>query len=255
MKSLHNEPSLHLRTPEGMEFTLPLAGPVPRLLALWVDLAVVMVAGMVLQKSTAVIGAFNQDAAEGLQTVLYFVVTLLYSILAEWLWQGQTVGKRLVGIRVMDRDGLPIHVSQIVVRNLLRPVDMLPAFYLLGGLVAIGTRFGQRIGDLAANTVVVRARQLEVPDWEKLLAGKYNSMMEHPHLAARLRQRARPELAGVALEALVRRDQLDDAARVALFRELAARFRTLVEFPPEAVEGLSDEQYVRNSTEILFRSR
>lgn len=255
MKGLYNEPALQLRTPEGMEFTLPLAGPVPRLLALWIDLAVVMVAGMVLQKATALVSAFNRDAGEGLQTVLYFVVTLLYSILAEWLWQGQTVGKRLVGIRVMDRDGLPMHVSQIVVRNLLRPVDMLPAFYLAGGLVALGTRYGQRIGDLAANTVVVRARQLEPPDWEKLLAGKFNSMMEHPHLAARLRQRARPELAGVALEALVRRDQLDDTARVSLFRELAGRLRGLVEFPAEAVEGLSDEQYVRNAVEILYRSR
>lgn len=255
MKALYNEAQLELRTPEGMEFTLPLAGPVSRLLAMCVDMAVVMVAGSVLQKVLGVLAVFNADAAQGLLTVLYFVVSMLYGILAEWLWQGQTVGKRLLGIRVMDRDGLPIHVSQIVVRNLLRPVDMLPAFYLLGGLVALGTQFGQRIGDLAANTVVVRSRQLEIPNWEKLLAGKFNSMLEHPHLAARLRQRVTPALAGVALDALVRRDELDDAARVALFRELATVFRGLVEFPAEAVESLSDEQYVRNSVEILFRSR
>ena len=255
MKALYNEAQLELRTPEGMEFTLPLAGPVSRLLAMSVDMAVVMAAGTVLQKLLGVLAAFNADAAQGLLTVLYFAVSMFYGILAEWLWQGQTVGKRLLGIRVMDRDGLPIHVSQIVVRNLLRPVDMLPAFYLLGGLVALGTQFGQRIGDLAANTVVVRSRQLEVPNWEKLLAGKFNSMLEHPHLAARLRQRVTPALAGVALDALVRRDELDDAARVALFRELAAVFRGLVEFPAEAVESLSDEQYVRNAVEILFRSR
>jgi hypothetical protein len=186
---------------------------------------------------------------------LYFVISLIYGILSEWLWQGQTVGKRLLGIRVMDRDGLPMHMSQIVVRNLLRPVDMLPAFYLLGGIVAVSTRYGQRIGDLAANTVVVRTRQLEPPDWQKLLAGKFNSMLEHPHLAARLRQRVTPELAGVALDALVRRDQLEDGARVELFGELAGRLRKLVEFPAEAVEGLSDEQYVRNAVEIFYRSR
>jgi len=255
MRALYNEPRLELHTPEGMDFSLPLAGPVSRLLALWVDLAVVMVAGAMLQKLTLLISAFSRDAAEGLTTILYFVVSLLYSILAEWLWQGQTVGKRIMGIRVMDRDGLPIHVSQIVVRNLLRPVDMLPAFYLLGGVVALATQHGQRIGDLAANTVVVRSKELEAPDWQKLLTGKFNSMLEHPHLAARLRQRADPALAGVALDALVRRDQLDDAARVALFRELAERLRKLVEFPPEAVESLSDEQYVRNAVEILYRSR
>ena len=77
----------------------------------------------------------------------------------------------------------------------------------------------------------------------------------HPHLAARLRQRVAPELAGVALDALVRRDQFDDAARVALFRELAVAFKKLVEFPAEAVEALSDEQYVRNTVEILYRGR
>ncbi|MFN0105269.1 MAG: RDD family protein [Bryobacteraceae bacterium] len=255
MKALYNEAQLELRTPEGMEFSLPLAGPVSRLLALSIDLAVVIVLGTMVQKLTGVAAAFSADAAQGLATLLYFAVSLLYSILAEWLWQGQTVGKRLLGIRVMDRDGLPIHVSQIVVRNLLRPVDMLPAFYLLGGLVALGSQYGQRIGDLAANTVVVRSRQLGRPDWQKLLAGKFNSMLEHPHLAARLRQRAAPELAGVALDALVRRDQLDDDARVELFRELAGRLRQLVEFPAAAVEGLSDEQYVRNAVEILYRSR
>ena len=255
MKALYNEAQLELRTPEGMEFSLPLAGPVSRLLALWIDLAVVMVAGAVLQKAVAVVSAVSSDAAQGLMMVAYFVMSLLYGMVAEWLWQGQTVGKRMMGIRVMDRDGLPMHVSQIVVRNLLRPVDMLPVFYLVGGLVALGSRYGQRIGDLAANTVVVRARQIERPDWQKLLAGKFNSMLEHPHLAARLRQRATPELAGVALDALLRRDQLDDAARVELFRELAGRLRSLVEFPAEAVEALSDEQYVRNAVEILYRGR
>jgi hypothetical protein len=57
------------------------------------------------------------------------------------------------------------------------------------------------------------------------------------------------------LDALVRRDQLEDGARVELFRELAGRLRGLVEFPTEAVEGLSDEQYVRNAVEILYRIR
>lgn len=255
MKALYNESSLELRTPEGMDFSLPLAGPVPRLLAMFVDLLVVAIVGGVVQKVTAVLAIFSADVAQGIQTVLFFVISMLYGIVVEWLWQGQTVGKRLLGIRVMDRDGLPMHLSQIVVRNLLRPVDMLPVFYLVGGVTALATQYGQRIGDLAANTVVVRARQLAPPDWQKLLAGKFNSMLEHPHLAARLRQRVTPELAGVALDALVRRDELEDGARVELFRELAVRMRKLVEFPTEAVEGLSDEQYVRNAVEILFRSR
>jgi len=61
--------------------------------------------------------------------------------------------------------------------------------------------------------------------------------------------------AGVVLEAGGGWDQLGDGARVELFRELAWRLRGLGEFPTEAVEGLSDEQYVRNAVEILYRSR
>lgn len=255
MKALYNEARLELRTPEGVEFSLPLAGPVSRLLALWIDLAVAMAAGAALQQVAGLAAALSADAAQGLTVVLYFAVSLFYGILAEWRWEGQTVGKRLLGLRVVDRDGLPMQFSQIVARNLLRPVDMLPAFYLLGGLTALGTRYGQRLGDLAANTAVVRARPLAAPDWRKLGAAKFNSMLEHPHLAARLRQRTGPELAGVALEALLRRDELDDTARVELFRELAERLRKTVEFPAEAVEALSDEQYVRNAVEILYRSR
>ena len=53
----------------------------------------------------------------------------------------------------------------------------------------------------------------------------------------------------------LQRDQLDDAARVELFRELAGRLRGMVEFPAEALEALSDEQYVRNAVEILYRGR
>jgi uncharacterized RDD family membrane protein YckC len=255
MKALYRDAQLDLRTPEGIDFALPLAGPVSRLLALWIDLGVISVAGTVLMKLLAVVAAFQPDAAQGLFTVLYFLIALFYGMLTEWLWQGQTLGKRLVGIRVIDRDGLPMHVSQIIVRNLLRPVDMLPAFYLAGGIAVLSSRYGQRIGDMAANTVVVRSREIAPPDWRNLLAGKFNSMLQHSHLAARLRQRVSPELAGIALDALARRDQLDDRARLELFGELAARFRSLVEFPPEAVESLSDEQYVRNAVEILYRSR
>ena len=63
-----------------------------------------------------------------------------------------------------------------------------------------------------------------------------------------------PKTANVALQALLRRDQFDPAARVELFGEMAAYFRQLVEFPAEAIEQLADEPYVRNVVEILFQS-
>lgn len=255
MKALYNEPQLELRTPEGMEFSLPLAGPVSRMLALLMDILVTALISGLVGKVVDLIAPFAKDFAGGITVIIYFLISMLYGILCEWLWQGQTVGKRLVGIRVMDRDGLPIGIAQIIVRNLLRPVDMLPVFYLLGGAFALFTRNGQRLGDLAANTVVVRARESKMPDFQHLFAGKFNSLLDYPHLAARLCQRVSPELGGVALDAMLRRDSLDPRARVELFAELARRLRHLVEFPPEAVESLSDEQFVRNVLEIVYRTR
>jgi hypothetical protein len=87
------------------------------------------------------------------------------------------------------------------------------------------------------------------------LGGKYNSLAEVRHLAARLRQKVRPEMGSVALEALLRRDEIEPEARLELFGDLARHFKGLVEYPAEVVEQMSDEQYVRNVVEVLFRSQ
>jgi len=101
---------------------------------------------------------------------------------------------------------------------------------------------------------VVRNPRMSEPDLEQLVGGKFNSLREYPHLAARLRQRVSPGEASLALQALMRRDEFDPPARVLLFRELVAHFQAIVDFPPEATEGIADEQYVRNLADILFRS-
>ena len=87
------------------------------------------------------------------------------------------------------------------------------------------------------------------------MAGKFNSFRDYPHLAARLRQRISAQEATIALEALMRRDELESSARLELFGEIAGRFKHTVESPAELVEGLTDEQYVRNAVDILFSAR
>lgn len=246
--------SLVIRTPEGIEFALRLAGPFSRMLALAVDLAVIAMLGSVLQKILGLMMIFGQDFAEALRIVLYFAISLIYGAAAEWIWRGQTVGKRLLHLRVVDARGLRLEPAQVIVRNLLRVADALPALYLVGGLACVVNRQRQRLGDLAAGTVVVRTPRMVRPDLDQLLAGKYNSLAEHRHLAARLRQRVLPEIAQLALDALVRRDQLDPQARLAVFGDLARYFRGLVPYPPEVNEQLSDEPYVRNVVELVYRS-
>lgn len=173
---------------------------------------------------------------------------------SEWVWRGQTVGKRLLGLRVVDARGLRLEPSQVIVRNLLRFVDLLPAFYLVGGVACVWSRRRQRLGDLGAGTVVIRTPRLARPDVDQLLGGKYNTLAESRHLAARLRQKTTPEVAAVALEAVIRRDGLEPPARLVVFAELAAHLRTLADYPPENVEQLSDEQYVRSALEVVYRA-
>lgn len=247
--------TLTVRTPEGVVFATRLAGPVTRFLAWGVDLLCILILSNVIGLIATLIGFVSPDLAQAISIILMFVITLTYSILLEWLWRGQTVGKRLLRLRVVDLEGMRLQPSQVVVRNLLRAVDFLPAFYVVGGLACLLNRHAQRLGDIAANTVVIRLPRLDTPDVEQLLAGKFNSLRQHPHLEARLRQRVTPAEADLALRALLRRDDFEPAARVRLFSELAAHFRELVSFPPDASEGLTDEQYVRNVVDSLFRKR
>jgi len=187
------------------------------------------------------------------QVIAYFALTFGYSIFFEWLWRGQTIGKRVLKLRVVDADGLRLTSSQIVIRNLLRLVDLLPFCYTVGGAFLVLSPKLQRLGDLAANTVVIRIDSGLRPDLTPILGDSYNSLRAYPHLAARLRQSVDPAEAQIALEAVLRRDKLDAAARVQLFASLAEHFRSLVTFPETATLGLSDEQYVRDVVDLLFR--
>src|SRR2546426_1885893 len=245
--------TLLVQTPEGIVFSLLLAGPVTRFLAWAVDVPGVAVLLILLVKVTGGTGLINWNLP--LVLSVFPLLMVGYGIVLEWFWRGQTLGKRLLRLRVMDAQGLRLQFSQIVIRNLLRFVAMLPAFYLVGGIACLASRRAQRLGDFAANTIVIRNPKVKEPDLDQLLAGKYNSLREYPHLDGRLQQRVSPTEARVALQALLRRDELNALARVELFEEIAGHFRSLVEFPPEANEGITEEQYVRNVVDVLFRSQ
>lgn len=250
----HKTNTLFLKTPEGIVFSLPLAGPVTRFLAWSIDLVCISAVSGVVNSLLKVLHPLSPDFARAMYIISYFVLSIGYGIAAEWYWRGQTIGKRLLRLRVMDEQGLYLQFSQIVIRNLLRFVDSLPLFYLVGGVACLVSRRAQRLGDFAANTIVVRNPKIAQPDLDQLLAGKYNSLRKYPHLMARLRQRVSPREAGIALRSLLRRDSLDPRDRIDLFREIADHFRSVVPFPQEATDGIPDEQYVRNVVDILFRT-
>ena len=247
--------TLVIRTPEGIVFSQLLAGPVTRFLAWFIDLLVVVVTLIVLEMCFALAGIVAGGFAFALGIITWFVVWIGYGILFEWGWRGQTLGKKLFRLRVVDAEGMRLQFNQIVVRNLLRFVDALPLVYFVGGVACWLSPKCQRLGDLAANTVVIRSPRVHEPDLDQLFAGKFNSLRQFPHLVARLRQNASPVEAGIALQTILRRDEFEPVARVEIFNDLAAHFRAKVEFPSEATDGVADEQYLRNVVDVLYRTR
>jgi uncharacterized RDD family membrane protein YckC len=246
---------LMIRTPEGVVFSLHLAGPVTRCLAWMLDLVVVIACAFLTLVLTLQFAQLSAGLAYLFVVIGYFAFSIGYGVATEWLWKGRTVGKRFLGLQVVDVHGLRLQFSQVVIRNLLRAVDSLPAFYLLGGLVCVLSGRAQRLGDLAANTVVIRVPDVAQPNLDQLLGDRFNSLREHPHPEARLRQCVSPAEAAVGLQAMQRRHELDPESRVALFGEIAGQYRMHAEFPAEATTGMTDEQYVRNVVDILYRPR
>jgi uncharacterized RDD family membrane protein YckC len=246
---------LRVRTPEGVAFSVRLASPVLRAAAFMIDWAVVGVTWGVLGTVLSLLQLIGQDLAGMIMVVGYFVFTQGYAIATEWLWRGQTVGKRVLRLRVIDARGLRLSFAQIVLRNLLRFVDALPVFYLVGGLASLLNRRAQRLGDLAADTLVVWEPTEPQPDFAALRGDKYNSLRAHAPAVARLRQAVTPAEARAVWSAVARRDQFDPDARVRLFAELADYLRKIAAAPAEAAEGVTDEQFVRNVVDVLYVNR
>lgn len=111
---------LTIATAEGVLFRWPLAGPASRLFAMLLDTAIVL--GAVNGVGLLVYWIFAKAPGFGFMaiTLAEFVIGFAYSALLEGFWNGQTIGKRLFHLRVIDQDGLPLRIEQAWVRNLMR---------------------------------------------------------------------------------------------------------------------------------------
>ena len=150
---------LKLETPESIDLELTLAGPVVRILAFLVDLVIkftiILIAGFAL--------TFTAKVGEAMMLILLFFLEWLYPVLFEVLRYGQTPGKKVMGIKVIHENGTPIGWTSSMIRNLLRFVDFLPAAYITGLISMICNARFQRLGDLAAGSIVVYQREKKNP--------------------------------------------------------------------------------------------
>jgi uncharacterized RDD family membrane protein YckC len=157
---------VRLVTPERIVIAHPLAGPARRFVAYLIDLvllgAMVFVAFVI-----SLVLSFGATAGLGPAMLALFLLTWGYGAFCEGVFNGQTVGKRAMRIRVVSERGVPISGAQAILRNLVGTVDGLVPFFFQVALVSmIFTRKFQRLGDLAAGTMVV----IEERRWRRGIA-------------------------------------------------------------------------------------
>lgn len=141
----------NVATPEGVELKLPIAGLAPRALAWLVDALIKMIAVSVASFTLAILDA----SGTALYLLIVFVALWFYNVLFEVFNHGATPGKRALNLRVMNIEGTPVGWSGSLTRNLIRAVDALPGCYAFGCISVLLSRNFQRLGDLAAGTIVV----------------------------------------------------------------------------------------------------
>jgi uncharacterized RDD family membrane protein YckC len=149
-------------TPENIEFGYDIAGIGSRMLAAIIDTSIILA----LQAIILLLGSFATDSAglaesvrTALATIAGFMILWGYYIAFEVIWNGQSPGKRALGLRVVRTGGRPITFTAAVIRNLVRLVDFLPFFYGIGVVVMFVDSRSRRLGDLAAGVIVVRERR------------------------------------------------------------------------------------------------
>src|SRR5450432_4158285 len=178
--AIATEETLIIETPERVPLHFALASIGNRFLACAIDHTIqvlsigIMVLAFAIVANVSSLGDRLQNAPKWVIAVLIVVVFLLvsgYFAFFEWLWSGQTPGKRWLKLRVIREDGRPITFFEAAVRNLLRDLDMMPApFYSIGLISVFINSRDQRIGDMVAGTVVVREREAEAPAFAQVFA-------------------------------------------------------------------------------------
>jgi uncharacterized RDD family membrane protein YckC len=230
------EDRISIPTPEGVEMQLVLAGLGSRLVGALIDL--------LIKSATLIALAIVIGAAEGaggvvsgflvaIGIVASFLVLFGYEVAFETLASGRTPGKRAAGLRVVRMGGEPVGFLASAIRNLLRPIDNA----VIGAVTILFTRHNQRLGDLAAGTLVVRERRAPLPFARPAV----------PDFATADRYAAW-DVSGVTAYELVtvrrfleRRWQLDPGARNRLSWELAERLRPKIAGAPP---NLHPEQFL-----------
>jgi uncharacterized RDD family membrane protein YckC len=168
MRRAYWDDDVSVLSAENVFFEIETAGLAARFGATLIDVLLQLLAAGLLGLAFNIVDSYIAPMQSWTRWMVYFSTALLilllfvifyaYYFFFEWLWDGQTPGKRALRLRVMQADGMPITYWHALVRNVLRIADFLPLFYGAGALVALLGHDNRRIGDLVAGTIVARER-------------------------------------------------------------------------------------------------
>ena len=227
---------LTIETPEQTSLDFAIAGIGSRFLALALDTLIQMLVGFIVGIGGAmVIGALSavlpKSAIWGiaLLVIFFFLLYFGYFSFFEIIWNGQTPGKRKAGIRVIKDSGRPLTAAESIARNLMRIVDLLPAFYAVGIVSALLTKENKRLGDLVAGSLVVRESSFSdlKPVWQTAQAP--SGPVVAPLGAANLTS----EESALIDSFLTRRSELDFAVRVRMADQIFLRLKPKLTLPAD----------------------
>jgi uncharacterized RDD family membrane protein YckC len=229
------EDRLTIDTPEGVPLELTLAGVGSRFASALLDYIlqfIILLALALVLSYGAGFSPGSSSLSAAFWVLGFFAVFWGYDVAFEVLNSGRTPGKAANGLRVVRESGAPVTFGPSAVRNVIRIIDLLPGTYLVGITSILLTKRNQRVGDLAAGTLVIReARKLppevrvspsvQAPTWDTSAVG-------------------RQDLDTVAAF-LARRHELEAGARIQIAAELAGRLRPKV---GGAIAGDGDEMFL-----------
>ena len=182
-----------------------MVGPIPRSFAFLIDKVIQAIA--ISAMSIAAIPLGMGGIGGGFFLIFLFAVEWLYPVLFEMLMRGQTPGKKVLGIAVVNDDLSPVTLGTSLVRNLLRTVDFLPLLYLGGVITMLSNRRFQRLGDLAAGTLVISsaraAQAAAVVDVQplapaiQLSRSEQTTLVEYLQRSSQISQPRQQELASI----------------------------------------------------------
>jgi uncharacterized RDD family membrane protein YckC len=234
-----------ISTPEGVQLALPLAGIGSRFMALLIDYLIGGVAALIAILAAAALG--SELAARIVSVTALLAINVVYFTLFEVFGGGRTLGKRATGLRVVTDGGGQVGLRASLIRNIVRVLELAALAYTPAIISVLATRNNQRLGDLAAGTLVVRDTKLE-----RVVTAPQPPSVSSERYASWDVTGIGEEEAGAVRSFLERRQQLRPGARRALAEQLARRLRPLV---AGAQHGLSDEAFLESLAAAKARGR